>query len=302
MTLDNFDTLRNRQKNCSKKRAVVAAAHDLHTLESVFHAHKNGLIDPILVGDQEKISAYCLDFGIKPDSLTILDAQNDVQCASLAVDCIRSGQGQLLIKGLIPTGTLLKAVVNREYGIVSAPLLSHVAILEVPSYHKLMFITDGGMVIAPSLEQKRAILKNCLSLCHFLGYDCPKVAILCASETVSANMQETMDADIIKKESSDETYGSCVIEGPISFDLATDLESAKVKGYHSSVAGDADIFLVPSITVGNVLGKSLYGMAGGSMAGIVMGAKVPITVNSRSASPDEKYNSILIAAAMADRL
>lgn len=301
MIIENFQAFHKKQHCISPKRAVVAAAHDVHTLDSVFHAQKQGLIFPILVGQKEKISTYSANLGIDPDSITILDAQEDTQCAKLSVDCVRSGQGQILIKGLLPTGTLLKAVVNKEHGIASAPLLSHVAILDVPSYHKLMFITDGGMVIAPTLVQKQAILENCLTLCRFLGYDCPKVAVLCASETVTSNMPETVDADTIKKEASYGTYGSCVVEGPISFDLATNLQSAQVKGYHSPVAGDADIFLVPSITVGNVLGKSLYGMAGGSMAGVVMGAKVPITVNSRSASPDEKYHSILIAAAMADR-
>ena len=169
----------------------------------------------------------------------------------------------------------------------------------VPAYHKLMFITDGGMVVAPDLAQKRAILKNALDLCRFLGYEEPKAAVLCAVETVSPHMAETGDGAALKAEAERGDFGPCQVEGPISFDLATDRQAAQVKGYHSPVAGDADIFLVPSITAGNLLGKALYGMAGGKMAGLVLGASVPITVNSRGAAPEEKYDSIAIAAAMA---
>ena len=176
--------------------------------------------------------------------------------------------------------------------------MSHVAILDVPGYHKLLYITDGGMVVAPSLEQKRHILRNAVEFCRFLGYDCPKAAALCAVETVTPAMPETADSAALKEEAERGDFGPCLVEGPISLDLATDAEAARVKGYQSPVAGDADILLAPSIAAGNLLGKSLYGLAGGEMAGVVLGARVPITVNSRGATAEEKYWSILICAAM----
>jgi phosphotransacetylase len=204
----------------------------------------------------------------------------------------------MLIKGMCQTATLLKAVVNKNDGIRVGALMSHVAILDVPSYHKLLFITDGGMVISPGVEEKQAILRNALEFCRFLGYERPKAAVLCAVETPNAHMPETADALMLKQTGEAGGFGPCVVEGPISLDLATDKHSAQLKGYQSPLAGQADILLVPHITVGNVLGKALYGLAGGQMAGVVLGATVPITINSRSATPEEKYSSILICAAM----
>ena len=214
---------------------------------------------------------------------------------------VRQGRGSLLIKGRLSTGALLGAVVDRADGIRGEGLLSHVAILEVPAYHKLLYITDGGLVVAPGLEEKRAILRNALSLCRFLGYERPKAAALCAAETVSPRMPETGDAAALREEGERGDFGPCLVEGPISLDLATSAEAARLKGYCSPVAGDADILLVPSIAAGNLLGKALYGLAGGKMAGVVLGASVPIALNSRGASWEEKYNSILICAAMSRR-
>lgn len=299
MECSNFRELTKGIKNSAPPRAVVAAAQDAHTLEGVFRAAEDGLIRPVLVGNGEEILARCGELGVSLSQDSIVEADGPEACARKAVELIGRGQGELLIKGLLPTGTLLKEVVNRERGIRAAKLLSHVAILQVPAYHKLMFLTDGGMVTAPDLAQKRAILSNALSLCRFLGYACPKAAILCAAETVTPQMPETTDAAVLKEEAIRGDFGPCLVEGPISLDLATDPEAVRIKGYKSPVAGDADVFLVPNITAGNLLGKALYGFSGGKMAGVVLGATVPITVNSRAARPEEKYDSILIAAAMA---
>ena len=204
----------------------------------------------------------------------------------------------MLIKGLIQTGSMLHAVVQKETGIRESRVMSHVAILEVPRYHKLLFITDGWMVVAPTLEEKQHILNNAANLCRFLGYEQPKAAVLCAVEEVSPHMPETQDAAALKKLGAAGAFGPCFVEGPISLDLATDPQAVRVKGYRSPAAGDADILLVPSIAAGNILGKALYGLAGGKMAGVVLGASVPITVNSRGATPEEKYLSILICSAL----
>ena len=296
MVISSFSALKSRLQHLSPREAVVAAAHDEHTLQAVFAARRDGLIRPILVGRRNEIRSIARSLGEELSPEQIVDAQDDLECAARSVALIREGKGDILIKGMLQTGTLLKAVVHRETGIRASQVMSHVAILDVPRYHKLLFITDGGMVVAPNLEQKGHILKNAVDFCRFLGYERPKAAALCAVETVNPAMPETGDALSLKEAGERGEFGPCIVEGPIS--LATDREAALVKGYHSPVAGDADILLVPAIAVGNVLGKALYGLAGGQMAGVVLGAAVPITINSRGATPEEKYYSILLCAAM----
>lgn len=298
MVISGFCELKSKLHDLPVKRAIVAAAHDEHTLQAVFTARRDGFIRPILVGDREEILRIARALGEELEEDQVVQAQGEQACAERAVALIRGGQGDLLIKGMLQTGTLLKAVVDRERGIRRSQVMSHVAILDVPSYHKLLFITDGGMVVAPDLEQKRHILKNAVDFCRFLGYDQPKAAALCAVETVTPAMPETQDAARLMQEGSQGAFGPCQVAGPISLDLATDRKAALAKRYQSPVAGEADILLVPAIAVGNVLGKALYGLAGGEMAGVVLGAAVPITVNSRGASAQEKYWSILISAAM----
>lgn len=298
MVISGFSELKSRLHNLPPKAAVVAAAHDEHTLQAVFAARRDDLIRPILVGHREEILSMARGLGEDLDSDQIVDAGEDSDCAEKSVALIRSGEGAMLIKGMLPTGTLLKAVVHKQTGIRAGRVMSHVAILDVPSYHKLLYVTDGGMVVAPDLEQKRHILQNAVDFCRFLGYECPKAAVLCAVETVNPAMPETADAAALKAAGEKGDFGPCLVEGPIALDLATDAQAARVKGYRSPVAGDADILLAPSIAAGNLLGKSLYGLAGGEMAGVVLGAKAPITVNSRGATAEEKYWSILICAAM----
>ena len=288
MVISSFSALKSRLQHLSPREAVVAAAHDEHTLQAVFAARRDGLIRPILVGRRNEIRSIARSLGEELSPEQIVDAQDDLECAARSVALIREGKGDILIKGMLQTGTLLKAVVHRETGIRASQVMSHVAILDVPRYHKLLFITDGGMVVAPNLEQKGHILKNAVDFCRFLGYERPKAAALCAVETVNPAMPETGDALSLKEAGERGEFGPCIVEGPISLDLATDREAALVKGYHSPVAGDADILLVPAIAVGNVLGKALYGLAGGQMAGVVLGAAVPITINSRGATPEEK--------------
>lgn len=301
MVISSFQELKTRLRDIPPKSAVVAAAHDVHTLEAIFAAQRDGLIDALLVGRREEILAIASRLGqsLIPDQ--IVGADSEEECAQRAVALIREGRGQMLIKGMLQTNCLLRAVVHKDTGIRASQIMSHVAILDVPNYPKLLFDTDGGMVIAPSLDEKRYILKNAVDFCRFLGYDQPKVAVLCAVEGINPHMPETVDAAILKEEGSRGDFGPCIVEGPISLDLATDIHAAHIKGYHSPVAGDADILLCPSIAAGNLLGKALYGLAGGKMAGVVLGATVPITINSRGASPEEKYSSIMICSAMAER-
>lgn len=200
------------------------------------------------------------------------------------------------MKGKLQTADLLKAVVDKEKGLRTGNVISHVAILEIPAYRKLIAVTDGGMVMYPNLDEKKQILENSVNVFLAMGYECPKVAVLCAVETVNPKMPETVDADTLKNMNRDGEIKDCMVEGPISLDLTFNKESAEIKGYSSPVTGDADILLVPNITTGNIMSKALIEMAGATMAGMVVGAKVPIVLTSRGASSEEKYLSLVLSA------
>ena len=202
------------------------------------------------------------------------------------------------MKGKLQTATLLSAVVNKETGIRTGKLMSHLTLLEIPGYHKLLAVSDGGMVISPDLKNKKDILCNSVEALHSLGVDCPKTAVLCAVETVNSKMPETEDAKALKDASINGEFPNCSIEGPISFDLTVSKESADIKGYSSPVTGDADLIIVPSMATGNIMCKSLIYMANATMAGCILGAKVPIVLTSRGSSEKEKLLSIALCAAL----
>ena len=274
---------------------MVAAAHDGHTLEAVFAAAEELGMRYILVGFREKIISISADLGVTPGSENIVDANNDPDCAAIAIDLIKTGSGNALMKGIIDTGTLLKAVLNKESGIRGSGTLSHLALLESPGYHKLIGVTDGGMIPNPTLEQKIDIVRNAAGYFNKIGYTKPKVAALCASETVSPKMPETVEAAELQDMCREGRLGDCLLEGPISFDLAVSKESAEIKGFKSEISGETDIMLVPNITVGNVFIKGQIYWAGAKMAGCIIGAEAPIVLVSRGASAEEKLLSIMIS-------
>jgi phosphate butyryltransferase len=214
--------------------------------------------------------------------------------AKEAVSLIKQGQGDVLMKGGIATGELLKAVVDKDDGIGTGGLMSHLAAFECPSYHKLLFVTDGGMVPNPDLEQKALILRNALEFLRGLGYEMPKVAALAAAEAVNPKIPETGDAFTLSQRAENGEFGPCILEGPISFDLAISAESAALKGFVSQISGQTDLMLAPNIAAGNILGKSLIYMGGAVMAGCVLGAKVPIILTSRGATIQEKLLSMAL--------
>lgn len=269
----------------------VVCAHDLHTLEAVKRAVEQELIRAVLIGDAQSITRYCEELQMDRSRIEIVDVKTDAQCAETGVRMVHEQKIQVLMKGKIQTKDFLKAVVNSETGIRNSPLLSHAAIHELPSYHKLLMITDGGMVTSPDLIQKKAIVMNAVSAFKRLGYDQVKVAALAAVEVVNPRMQETIDAAELKKMH----IPGAVIEGPISYDLTFSSESAKIKGYESPVTEHADVLLVPDIAAGNIFSKALIYSAGAKMAGMIVGAEVPIVLTSRGASAEEKYYSIVLA-------
>jgi phosphate butyryltransferase len=281
------------------KKVVVVVAQDEHTLEAVFKARKDKIVDPILIGDKDQIKAILKSLGETLNEEDIIDIKDDSAAAYKAVELIRDGKADFIMKGKIQTADLLRAVVDKEKGLRTGSVMSHMALHEIPNYHKLLAVTDAGMMLYPDLSEKKQIIENTVKMFRAMGYDNPKVAILTAVETVNPKMIETVDADDLKKMNQSGVISGCLIEGPISYDLTMSTESAKIKGFISPVTGDADILVVPNITAGNILSKCLMYSAGAKMAGFIIGAKVPIVLTSRGATAEEKYLSIVLSAATA---
>lgn len=297
MAHNGFSQLFESLDKCPRKKVVLAGSHDPHALEAVLTAEREGKIDYLLVGDMEETKRIAEDLGFSLLRDKTVTANSPEEAAVLSVKAIREKRGDFLMKGKMETATLLHQAVNKETGIGKGSLMSHLAIIESPRYHKLLGITDGGMIPYPDLEQKKGILINALDFFNSLGVEKPKVGIMAAVEVVNPKMPETLDGDTIKKESLKGAFGNCIVEGPISFDLAVSRESALIKGFESPVSGDCDIMVVPNITAGNLLVKGLSILGGGKFAGLVLGAKVPIVLSSRGSSFEEKYISLLLCAA-----
>jgi phosphate butyryltransferase len=296
--LKNFaDLEKTVQTGLFKKRLLVAAAHDAHTLAGVNEAFRKGIAEPVLIGNGAKIKEIIDAEDLEIGNAEIVEASDDIACAETAAKLAAAGYGNAIMKGKLQTAGLLHEILDKKYDLKTGMLLSHVGLFQVPSYHKLFVLTDGGLVIAPDAEQKRLILDNAVETLHRLGVEKPKVAVLCATETENPKIQASSDAALLKRQNREGVIGGCIVEGPISFDLMYDKESAEIKGYESPVAGDADILLLPDMTAGNLVAKTFMLAAKSMMAGIIVGAKTPIVLVSRGATAKEKYWSIVFAAA-----
>lgn len=294
----NFTEMAEMVKNHPvKKRIVLACAHDEHSLEAVNEAVKEGIVEAVLVGKKEEIKAIIKEHGFVLENATIYNEDDDVEAAKTAVRLINEGKGDFLMKGRMQTADLLKQVVNKETGLNMGKVMSHVGLFEVPNYHKLVVLTDGGMLLHPTLEQKAQIIENAVESLRNMGYENPKVAALCAAEKLNQKAPESVDAAALKEMNEKGELKGCVVEGPISYDIALSKEIADFKGFESPVAGDADVLLVPDMAAGNFIGKAWVIQGGGRMTGLVVGAKAPIVLTSRGSGADEKFYSIVFAAA-----
>ena len=280
-----------------KKKLVLAAAQDTQSLSAVLRAWHDDIIEPILIGDKEGIQNICNEDGYDITGLRIIHEPDIDKSVEMAVRMLSSKQGDILMKGKVGSSSLLKCVLNKEWGLRTGNLLSHIALFEVETYHKLIAVTDVAMNIAPNLKDKISIVNNSVSFLNRLGYVLPKVAVLGAVEMVNENMEATLHAALLSKMNQREQIRNCIIDGPLAFDNAVSLESAQHKGIKSEVAGDTDLLLMPDIEVGNVLYKSLVFFAKAKVASIILGAQVPIVLTSRSDSEQAKYDSILLSAA-----
>ena len=295
--LKKLEDLRTIVANEPTKKLVLAAAQDQQSLIAVLRAWKDGIIEPILIGDKEAVQNISSSNGYDITGLRIIHEPDTDMAVEMAVKMVSSKQADILMKGKVGTSTLLKCVLNKEWGLRTGRLLSHIALFEVDTYHKLFAVTDVAMNIAPNLQDKIAIINNSISCLHKLGIPLPKVAVLGAVEMVNENMEATLDAALLSKMNQRDQIKGCIIDGPLAFDNAISLESAQHKGTRSEVAGDTDLLLMPDIEVGNVLYKSLVFFAKAKVASMILGALAPIVLTSRSDSEQAKYDSILLSAA-----
>ena len=295
--IKSLKDLKAQAKKQSKMVLAIAAAEDEDVLSAVKEAKTSNIIDAILIGEKTSIEAKAKKMEFDLQDVTIVDMKGLENIAETAVKLISEGKADFLMKGKIDTSILLKAVLNKDYGLRTDRLLSHVMLYEVPTYHKLLLMSDGGMNIAPTFEQKEDILRNAVLVSRALGNNNTMVSCLAAKEKASDKMPATVDGERLKLNSQNNMYGEDVfVEGPIAFDLAISKDAAKIKGYDSPVVGETDILLVPTIEVGNGIGKAMTYMAGAESAGVIMGAKVPIVLVSRADSAETKFSSIALGS------
>lgn len=283
-----------------KKRLVVAYANDSHSIDAVYKAVKEGLIEGILVGDEEVIKNICKKEGFDASSFRIVHETNDQRCAARAVELIRNGEADVIMKGLVSTDKFMRAILNKEKGLVpEKAVLSHVSVFDIPAYHKLLIVSDVAVIPLPDLNQKKAIVKYLTNTANALGIDMPKIALIAPSEQVLPKVQSTVEAAILAKMGERGQLTKAVFEGPLALDVAIDKESAEIKKVNSPVAGDADCLLFPNLEAGNVFYKTNTKLGNVTLGAVMVGASVPSVLSSRGDSVQTKLNSIALAALLA---
>jgi phosphate butyryltransferase len=289
-----------KQNSKELRRLAVAAAHDAEVLEAVFAAEEKGMAHSILVGDEAKIRAICAQNGHDVSKVQIIDEPDVNRAAAAAARLVRDGKADFLMKGMLQTAELLRAVLDKENGLRAGSMLSHVAIFQAPGMDRLLFLTDGGMVMYPDIKQKAELIRNSVVVARALGVEVPKVAALAAIEIINPDMQATLDAAVLTQMNRRGQIKDCIVDGPLALDNAIDILAAEHKGVKGSdVAGHADILLVPNIEAGNMVYKCATKIAHCKVAGMVVGAKAPIVLTSRADSAESKLASIAFAAKVA---
>lgn len=303
MMIRSLKELVERASSMEKRTCIaVVAAHDRHTLEAVTEAKKMNIATPILIGDKGLIEEILTSLSEDISCYEVIHCTEVDESVEIASSLVSEGRADAIMKGKLQTGEIMRGLLKKESGLRGSRNLSITGLFDFERYGKIFGITDVAITPHPDLKAKRDILMNALDLLHSLGLEEPKVACITASETVHPKQPETEDAARLKDMYINGELGKCIVEGPISLDLATDMESAKIKGYESPVAGNADLFLMPDLVSANVFAKCITGMAGGKTAGIVLGARVPVILVSRSASAEEKYYAIALASCAAPYL
>ncbi len=298
MELVTFEQIVEHAKN--KKNpptGAVVAGEERNIFEAAIRAKRENVANIVLVGDGEKIAENCKEFGVDPGMFTIVAAEVPVAAAKKAVALIRSREAQFLIKGGVQTGDLMKAVLDRENGIRTEKSISALLTFKIPNYKKMITVTDTGIMIYPTLEQKADLIKNGVQYLHGLGVECPKVALICPNERVNPKIQETVDAAELKRMYDEGAFEGCIVEGPTTYDLAIDERMAEAKNYNSPIAADADLLVFHNLSIANLYGKAMECTCKADCAGLIMGAAAPITSYSRASTPENKFVGIALAAA-----
>jgi len=288
----HIEDLYKRAAECEKSNIAVVCADDAHVLKAA--ASAQDMASFVLVGNTEKIKRAAEDADADISRMHIIDEPDAGKACLAAVSLVASGTAQALMKGLVDTSVIMKAVLDKNAGMRTGRTLSHLAILAVPEYHKLLFVTDAAINIAPDLETKMVIIQNAVQAVTNLGISCPKVALLAAKEKADPKMPATLDAAELAARHKNGEIPGCVLDGPLALDNAVSIWSAQVKGIDSPVCGDADILVCPDIESGNILYKSLAFLASAKSGGVVLGAKKPVILTSRADSAENKRISIMM--------
>jgi len=282
-------------------RTAIVHPCSVEAIQAAIEARDEGLLDPVLIGPEDKIRAAAALAQVSLDGITIFSVEHSHAAAALAVEMGAAGKVDALMKGSLHTDELLAAVVHPASGLRTERRISHVYVMDIPAYAKPLVVTDAAVNIAPSLAHKRDICQNAIDLLHLLGVEQPRVAVLAAVETVTPEMPTTLDAAALTVMAARGQITGALVDGPLAFDNAISLAAAKTKGIVSEVAGQADILLVPDLEAGNMLAKQLMYFAGADAAGLVLGARLPIILTSRSDSLRVRLASAALAKLVAER-
>lgn len=297
--IKSFDEVLQKVKSNGIKKVAVAVAQDEPVLEAIKDARNAGIAEAILVGDKEKIEACAKVVGLDLNGIEIINEPNGGVAAKKAVELVSSGKAEMVMKGLIDTASFLRAVLDKEKGLRTGKVLSHVAVFDIPALQRIIVLTDAAMNIAPDLMTKKQILENGVGIAKAIGMEMPKVACVAAVEVVNPDMQPTLDAAALSKMNDRGQIKGCIVDGPFAIDNALSEEAAKHKGINSPVAGKADVILVPNIETGNVMYKTLTYTSNAKNGGILAGAAAPVILTSRADSPESKLYSIALASLVA---
>lgn len=301
MALNSLDAVIQAAKTASSGVVAVAAAHDTAVIEAVSAAKKEGIVTPILVGHVDVMAKMLTDVGENPADYEMVSADSDVDCAKAAVRLVTEGRAHFLMKGILGTADLMRAVLDKDANLRTDSLLSHVMLFETPGYHKMILMSDGGMNTFPDFDKKVQILDNAAGVLHKLGYERIHAACVCGAETVNPKIQSTVDAfELTKMTDKWSKYNMDVI-GPVSVDLALSKEACEHKRFNAPGAGNADLLLVTNYEMGNAIYKTALCLTGCRAAGLIIGAKVPIILVSRSDSAESKLASIALGAVIAGK-
>lgn len=289
-------------KKKPSSKLAVANGQDPHTIQATYKAARENLVDVILVGDKRRIVSLGKEYNIDISVFEIIDKSDTFEAGRLARDMVRDGNADILMKGLLNTDVYMKLILDKKEGLLPpGNILSHVAVMEVSTYPKLLFISDVAVIPLPDLPTKIQMLNYSIDVAHAFGIENPKAAIIAASEKVSAKMQATLDGATIAKMASRGQIKGAIVDGPLALDIAINKEACEIKGFESPINGEADILIFPNIETGNVFFKTITKFAGGSLAAMVVGASAPCILTSRADSEESKFYSIAMAALLGDR-